>query len=99
MVLDVWQSTSCEIDCGMLQVLPAALQAMQMLHDRITREPTAPLVFMTNGGGVSESVRAAQLSDMLGVRVRAEQVILSHTPMQVCSSLWPQAAHPVRCAV
>eukprot|EP00198_Chlamydomonas_reinhardtii_P000554 XP_001689889.1 predicted protein [Chlamydomonas reinhardtii] len=48
-----------------------------------------PVVFMTNGGGVCEERKAAQLSGWLGIRVAPSQVILSHTPMR---DLVPQLA-------
>ncbi|PNW88078.1 hypothetical protein CHLRE_01g013250v5 [Chlamydomonas reinhardtii] len=44
---------------------------------------------MTNGGGVCEERKAAQLSGWLGIRVAPSQVILSHTPMR---DLVPQLA-------
>ena len=37
---------------------------------------------MTNGGGVSEAHKARELSEWLGAPVRADQVILSHTPLR-----------------
>ncbi|KAH9601437.1 hypothetical protein LSM04_001857 [Trypanosoma melophagium] len=42
-----------------------------------------PLLFMTNGGGVSEAEKAKHLSELIGCEIRAEQVLLSHTPMQL----------------
>ncbi|GLC44804.1 hypothetical protein PLESTB_001212300 [Pleodorina starrii] len=89
----VWSSSSCpsgppafafDIDGVLIRgkhVLPEALEAVRKLthpdgHWRY------PVVFMTNGGGVCEARKAQQLSEWLGVRVEADQVILSHTPMR-----------------
>jgi hypothetical protein len=41
-----------------------------------------PFCVMTNGGGVMESVKAAQLSKWFDVPIAADQVVLSHTPMR-----------------
>ena len=49
-----------------------------------------PFVFVTNGGGVPESVKAAQLSSWFDLRIPPSLVCCSHTPMQ---SLLPQYRH------
>lgn len=36
--------------------------------------PLHPLAFLTNGGGVTEAAKAAELSGWLGVAVGADQV-------------------------
>ncbi|KAF5834329.1 HAD-like domain-containing protein [Dunaliella salina] len=41
-----------------------------------------PVCFLTNGGGVTEAQKAAELSDWLNVPASEDQVILSHTPMR-----------------
>ncbi|KAK9914891.1 hypothetical protein WJX75_001967 [Coccomyxa subellipsoidea] len=41
-----------------------------------------PICFLTNGGGVTEAQKAQQLSNWLGVNVRENQVVLSHTPFR-----------------
>ena len=58
-------------------VLAGAPEALQLLH-----ACGIPHVFLTNGGGVLESAKAAQLADALGVPVAPEQVIVSHSPMR-----------------
>ncbi|KAG2444358.1 hypothetical protein HXX76_001114 [Chlamydomonas incerta] len=73
-------------------VLPEALEAVKKLTTADGRW-RYPVVFMTNGGGVCEERKAAQLSGWLGVQVAPSQVILAHTPMR---DLAPQlAAAPV----
>ena len=47
-------------------------------------------MFVTNGGGVLESVKAAQLSSWFDLRIPPSLVCCSHTPMQ---SLLPQYRH------
>eukprot|EP00201_Polytomella_parva_P000097 CAMPEP_0175039940 /NCGR_PEP_ID=MMETSP0052_2-20121109/933_1 /TAXON_ID=51329 ORGANISM="Polytomella parva, Strain SAG 63-3" /NCGR_SAMPLE_ID=MMETSP0052_2 /ASSEMBLY_ACC=CAM_ASM_000194 /LENGTH=470 /DNA_ID=CAMNT_0016301989 /DNA_START=57 /DNA_END=1468 /DNA_ORIENTATION=+ len=64
------------------EVLPSAIEAVNKLVDRRTGAWRYPVVFMTNGGGTTESKRAEQLSNFLGVRVRTDQVLLAHTPMK-----------------
>lgn len=63
-------------------VLQGGLNAMSMLYDKRLGSWNAPVVFLTNGGGTTEAERASLLSDLLGVSVGNEQVILSHTPMR-----------------
>lgn len=41
-----------------------------------------PLVFLTNGGGVTEQSRADELSSALDLPVTADMVVLSHTPLR-----------------
>ena len=41
-----------------------------------------PYVFVTNGGGQTESKKSTELARIIGVNVRPEQVILAHTPFQ-----------------
>ena len=41
-----------------------------------------PYVFLTNGGGEPEAVKAGKVAEALQVPVHPEQVILSHTPLR-----------------
>ncbi|KAM0999642.1 hypothetical protein ACFX15_006136 [Malus domestica] len=41
-----------------------------------------PYVFLTNGGGFSESKRALELSSLLGVKISPLQVLQGHTPFK-----------------
>ncbi|KAB2606785.1 hypothetical protein D8674_006502 [Pyrus ussuriensis x Pyrus communis] len=41
-----------------------------------------PYVFLTNGGGISESKRALELSSLLGVKISPLQVLQGHTPFK-----------------
>mmetsp|Transcript_11379 Transcript_11379/g.32330 ORF Transcript_11379/g.32330 Transcript_11379/m.32330 type:complete len:334 (+) Transcript_11379:121-1122(+) len=49
---------------------------------RAVRAAGMPHLFMTNGGGHLEHVRAQQLSAKLGLPVHEEQVVLAHSPMR-----------------
>lgn len=68
--------------CRGSTVIPAAVRAMERLYNPAKDAPLLPVAFLTNGGGVTERRKAAQLSTMLGVQVRPEQVVLSHTPFR-----------------
>lgn len=59
------------------------LEQAQRALRRLLHAPTRkhPVLFMTNGGGCFERVKAAQLSAWFDVPVDASQVVLSHTPM------------------
>ncbi|OMO67583.1 HAD-superfamily hydrolase, subfamily IIA, CECR5 [Corchorus capsularis] len=41
-----------------------------------------PFIFLTNGGGVRESKRAAELSEFLGVKISPLQVVQGHSPFK-----------------
>lgn len=59
-------------------LIPGSLEAVQML-----RQAGVPFAFMTNGGGVLEKVKAAQLAALLkDDEIDESGVILSHTPMR-----------------
>jgi HAD superfamily hydrolase (TIGR01456 family) len=59
-------------------VLPGAPEAIQHLHKH-----NIPFMFMTNGGGYPESVKAEAYTNLFGVPIDVEQVCLVHTPMQL----------------
>nr|XP_016479027.1 PREDICTED: uncharacterized protein YKR070W-like isoform X1 [Nicotiana tabacum] len=41
-----------------------------------------PFLFLTNGGGIPESKRAAELSELLGVKILPAQVVQGHSPFR-----------------
>eukprot|EP01031_Cornospumella_fuschlensis_P033723 gene33723-40798_t len=51
-------------------------------HDAVKKLITAqiPFIFVSNGGGIHEELKAEQLSSKLGLHIRKEQIILCHTP-------------------
>lgn len=64
------------------RVLESARRALAALYDPSGSRALHPLVFLTNGGGVTEEARAKSLSAKFGVEVSARQVVQSHTPMR-----------------
>ena len=71
-------------------VLPAAIRAMEMLYTPDKSQPKVPVAFLTNGGGVTESFKAKELSNWLGVNVTESQVVLSHTPFKSFASQYAE---------
>ena len=75
-------TTGVVIDCdGVLyrgsKTIPGAKAAIKKLQ-----KAKIPHVFLTNGGGMTEAQKAKEVSGKLGVSIREEQVILSHTPFR-----------------
>ncbi|KAF7847395.1 hypothetical protein BT93_L3006 [Corymbia citriodora subsp. variegata] len=56
-------------------------RALKRLYDDSGRLKI-PFVFLTNGGGFSESKRAQDLGQLLGVNILPSQVIQGHTPFK-----------------
>ncbi|GBG77616.1 hypothetical protein CBR_g24062 [Chara braunii] len=66
--------------------MPGAERALRRLV-RLTAEASSgerhvPFVFLTNGGGVTERMKAMELSKIFGLQFNEEQVILGHTPFR-----------------
>ncbi|KAF9351239.1 hypothetical protein BGX26_010719 [Mortierella sp. AD094] len=59
------------------QVLPQTHRALGLLQSN-----NVPYIFLTNGGGLTETDKAAQLSKKIGVHISPKQLILSHSPMR-----------------
>ncbi|KAJ2864948.1 hypothetical protein GGI22_001606 [Coemansia erecta] len=55
---------------------------MAMLNGDNALGKRIPFVLLTNGGGVPEAEKAADISKRLGVEIRADQVVLAHSPMR-----------------
>lgn len=66
----------------LLATATTAIRKVTRIEDGGTHPIGVPHVFLTNGGGVAEEAKAAQLTKLLGVRVKPESVVLSHTPMK-----------------
>jgi HAD superfamily hydrolase (TIGR01456 family) len=58
--------------------VPGAPDALRILQAR-----SIPWILMTNGGGISEADRAKALTSKLGIDVRVEQIVQSHTPLTI----------------
>ncbi|XP_068133355.1 haloacid dehalogenase-like hydrolase domain-containing 5 isoform X1 [Hyperolius riggenbachi] len=62
--------------------IPGAAEAFRRLLGRDGRL-AVPVVFVTNAGNCLRQERAAELSQVLGIEVAREQVILSHSPLRM----------------
>ncbi|XP_011027034.1 PREDICTED: uncharacterized protein YKR070W-like isoform X2 [Populus euphratica] len=47
-----------------------------------------PFLFLTNGGGIPESRRASELSELLGVKILPSQVLQGHSPFKSFMKRW-----------
>ena len=72
-------------------VLEEGRQALKLLHER-----NITFCFLTNGGGVSEAYKAAQLSEWMKIPISEKNVVLSHSPMKM---LVPQYRNQFVCVV
>ncbi|XP_014114765.1 PREDICTED: cat eye syndrome critical region protein 5 [Pseudopodoces humilis] len=64
------------------QPVPAARRAFQRLVDSSGRL-RVPVVFLTNAGNCLPAAKAREVSRAVGLQVSPEQVILSHSPLQL----------------
>jgi HAD superfamily hydrolase (TIGR01456 family) len=70
----------CDIDGVLLRgdtVLAGSAEGLALLE-----EHNIPFIFVTNGGGKSETEKSRSLSEKLSTDIRSDQVILCHTPFQ-----------------
>jgi len=61
--------------------IPAALQAFEKIYDRESDRFKIPVVFVTNAGNTLNTLKAEDLTRILGCRIDSSQVIMSHTPL------------------
>ncbi|KAH3672195.1 hypothetical protein WICMUC_004424 [Wickerhamomyces mucosus] len=64
------------------ETIPEAKEALRLLNGDNKYNIKVPYIFVTNGGGRSESARCKELSDRLDIEVTEDQVIQGHTPMK-----------------
>ncbi|KAM3582573.1 hypothetical protein VKS41_005217 [Umbelopsis sp. WA50703] len=64
------------------RVLPQARRALRLLDGENSTGKKIPFVLLTNGGGVTEEQKAAQMSRKLDLDILPSQIVLSHSPMQ-----------------
>ncbi|MEE6501580.1 hypothetical protein FKM82_004257 [Ascaphus truei] len=62
--------------------IPAAKKAFQKLVNN-QGQFLVPVVFVTNAGNCLRQTKADQLSDILGVPVSQDQVMMSHSPLRI----------------
>jgi len=66
--------------------IPCAKDAIRSLMDEKNLDFVVPTVFCTNGFGLPE-VKAATLTEKLGVPVNPDQIVMSQTPLQLFHDL------------
>lgn len=64
------------------RVLPQARRALRLLDGENSTGKKIPFVLLTNGGGVTEEQKAAEMSRRLDLDILPSQIVLSHSPMQ-----------------
>lgn len=62
-------------------ILPEARSAFELMFDR-RQKWKVPAVFVTNAGGMLKRDKAEQLSELFGVKVHANQVVMCHSPLR-----------------
>lgn len=62
--------------------IPEAIEAMKVLNGQNEYGIKVPYIFLTNGGGKTESERCIDLSRQLDIEVSPSQFICGHTPMR-----------------
>lgn len=68
------------------ETIPQAPEAIRYLNGENPYNIKVPYIFVTNGGGKAESVRAEDLTKRLECEVNCDQVVQGHTPMKDLSS-------------
>ncbi|KAI9143394.1 HAD-like domain-containing protein [Paraphysoderma sedebokerense] len=74
-----------DIDGVLIQggnVLPQAKRALKMVKGDNKLKRVLPHVFLTNGGGVTEKAKAAELSDKFDMHITENDLVLAHTPLK-----------------
>ena len=64
------------------KVLPQAIDAFKKLTDE-NGQFRVPTIFVTNAGNCLRQKKADQLSDILGVKITEDQVVMSHSPLKM----------------
>lgn len=62
--------------------IPQAVEAIRMLNGDNKYNIKVPSIYVTNGGGKPEKVRAEDLSKRLETEIKIDQIIQGHTPMR-----------------
>lgn len=69
-------------------LIPEAKKAVALLNGENKYNIIVPYIFITNGGGTDEQLRANKLTKMLDCEVDEDQVIQGHTPMKSLTSTY-----------
>lgn len=68
--------------------LQPGIEAINYLEGNNPYNIKVPYIFVTNGGGKHESVRARDLSDRLQTEITSDQIVQGHTPMKELSNVF-----------
>ncbi|XP_062589403.1 haloacid dehalogenase-like hydrolase domain-containing 5 [Saccostrea cucullata] len=64
------------------RILPSAREAFQLLTDE-SGKFRLPVVFVTNAGNTFRQTKADELSELLGIKISTEQLVMSHSPLKM----------------
>lgn len=68
--------------------IPEAVDALRLLNGDNKYNIKVPSIFVTNGGGKPEAMRAQDLSERLKCNITPDQIIQGHTPMKDLVSVY-----------
>ncbi|TID29016.1 hypothetical protein CANINC_002164 [Pichia inconspicua] len=68
--------------------LQSGIEAISYLEGNNPYNIKVPYIFVTNGGGKHESVRAEDLSKRLQTEITSDQIVQGHTPMKELSDVY-----------
>ena len=69
-------------------LLPNTRKCFEMLVDAETGRFRVPTVFLTNAGNELRRSKSLKLSSLLGVDIRPDQVIMSHSPLKMLDTFF-----------
>ncbi|KAK0398200.1 hypothetical protein QR680_002472 [Steinernema hermaphroditum] len=72
--------------CRGRDVLPGVKEAFSLITDTKGRF-SVPTVFLTNGSNSLRAAKAAKLTELIGVHIEPEQVVMAHSPLKMFSDL------------
>lgn len=70
------------------ETIPHGVEAIKYLEGENPYHIKVPYIFVTNGGGKPEKVRAEDLSNRLKTDVDVKQIVQGHTPMKDLSEIY-----------
>ncbi|TMS37770.1 hypothetical protein L596_004634 [Steinernema carpocapsae] len=72
--------------CRGRDLLPGVKEAFSLITDRKGRF-AVPTVFLTNGSNSLRAAKASKLTELIGVHVEPDQVVMAHSPLKMFSDL------------
>lgn len=74
-------------------ILPNTKDCIKLLTDK-NGNFIIPTIFLTNAGNELKGSKAAKLSNLLGIKISPEQVVMSHSPLKLLKNF-----HNKRCLI